>query len=350
MARRWLPENVSSYKDRHGKTRYRFRKRGCATHHFKHEPGTPEFMAEYTEAKSAAVVVQPRFTQYSYDALIASFYRTTKWIAMKPSSQKTYRGIIENFRAKNGSTDVRDVNAGTIDDLLVSMADRPQAANNLRKILSRLHRHAVRLNWRSDNPVESTDPYPTGKGWHCWTEAEIAQYEARWPLGTRERLAMALLLYTALRRSDMVNVGRQHRRDDVLHLRHEKNDSDTIIPLAPELARALDSVDSGHMTYLVTEFGKPFTSNGFGNWFRDRCDMAGLPQCSAHGLRKAMSRRLAESGATSLEGRAVTGHKTDREFARYAEQANKTALAGTAMGKVVANRSPSTLANPEENQ
>jgi integrase len=349
MARRWLPDNVTPWTDRHGKTRYRFRKKGLRDHHFRSEPGTPEFMAEYHAAKSTAAETVERALPFTYDALIASFYRTPKWLAMKPSSQRTYRGIIERFRSKNGAKDVRRVDAGSIDRKLSAMASTPAAANNLRKVLARLHRHAIRLGWRNDNPVLATDPFKTGKGWHCWSEAEIAQYEARWPLGTRERLAMALLLYTALRRSDMVTIGRQHRRGDELHLRHEKNDSDTVIPVHPDLAAALDAIDSGHMTYLVTELGTPFTGNGFGNWFRERCDKAGLPHCSAHGLRKAMSRRLAESGATSLEGRAITGHKTDREFAHYAEAASRKALGKAAMGKVVANRLAGSPSGGDEN-
>jgi integrase len=347
MKRRWLPENVSSYSDRHGKVRYRFRQKGRPVHHFRSDPGTEEFREEYAQAKAAVDVKEPRSRPYTYDALISSFYRTQAWLEMKPSSQTTYRGIIERFRAKNGTKDARKIQTASIDRKLAAMKNTPQAANNLRKVLKRLHRLAVKLGWRVDNPVTFTDGYKPGKGWHCWTETEIARYEARWPLGTRERLAMALLLYTALRRSDMVTIGRQHRHGDELRLRHEKNDSATVIPVHPDLAAALDALDSGHMTYLVTEFGKPFTGNGFGNWFRDRCDLAGLPHCSAHGLRKAMSRRLAESGATSLEGRAITGHKTDREFAHYAESANRKALGRAAMGKVVANRSPVENGEPE---
>lgn len=338
MARRWLPEHVTSYTDRHGKTRYRFRRRGCPSYHFKALPGTPEFMAEYRDALGATPEPGERFAPFTYDALIVSFYRSPKWLGMKPSSQRTYRGIIERFRASNGTKDVRGVAAATIDAKLGKMAATPAAANNLRKALSRLHRHAIKLGWRTDNPVAATDPYPAGKGWHCWTEAEITQFETRWPLGTRERLAFALLLYTALRKADMVTIGRQHRRGDDLHLRHTKNDSETIVPIDPRLSEALDAVKGDHLTYLVTEFGKPFSPAGFGNWFRDRCDKAGLPHCAAHGLRKAMSRRLAEAGATTMEGRAITGHKTDREFARYAESASKQALGRVAMGKVVAAR------------
>jgi len=343
----WLPEGVTPWKDRHGKTRYRFRKAGLPTHHFRAAPGTPEFMAELHAAQNAVPMAKERFAPFTYDALVASFYRTPKWLGMKPSSQATYRNIIERFRAKNGAKDVRRITVAAIDRKLAAMAATPAAANNLRKTLARLHRHAIKLGWRTDNPVAATDPYPTGKGWHCWTDEEIAQYQAHYPSGTRERLAQMLLLCTALRKGDMVKVGRQHRQGDELHLRHGKNESDTIVPILPDLARELDAIPPGQLTYLVTEFGKPFTAAGFGNWFRDRCNRAGLPHCSAHGLRKAMSRWLAESGVTMLEGRAVTGHKTDKEFAHYAEKANKRALGRVAMGKVVANRS-AKLANQDD--
>lgn len=335
--RTWLPENVTQYHDRHGRARYRFRKKGCADHHFRAAPGTPEFLEELHHARAARAAPRARFAAFSYDALVASFYGSARWQAMKPSSRRTYGGIIERFRRKNGEKDVRRITTAAIDAKLARMAATPAAANNLRKALARLHRHAIKLGWRTDNPVAATDAFRPGAGFHTWTEEEIAQYEAAWPLGTRERLAMALLLYTALRKGDMVTVGRQHRRGDVLHLRHEKNASETIIPIAPPLAAALDAMPVTNATYLLTEFGKPFTANGFGNWFRTRCDQAGLPHCTAHGLRKAMSRRVAESGGTSLEGRALTGQKTDRMFAYYAEQADKTRLAATAMGKVMAN-------------
>lgn len=336
MARKWLPDNVTRYRDRHGAWRYRFRKTGLPTYHFRNPPGTEGFREEYAKALAAeADAPLPRFAPFTYDALIASFYSTPKWLAMAASSQRTYRGIIERFRARNGSKDVRRVTTASIDNLLAKRAETPAAANNLRKTLARLHRHAIKLGWRTDNPVTASDAFEIEtEGFHTWTESEIAQFEARWPLGTRERLAMSLLLYTAMRRSDMVKLGRQHRQGDRFKLYHGKNKSETDIPILEPLRAALDAIDSTHLTYLVTQFGKPFTANGFGNWFRDRCNMAGLPHCSAHGLRKAISRRLAESGSTVLEGRAVTGHKTDREFAHYAAKADRANLATKAMANL----------------
>lgn len=66
---------------------------------------------------------------------------------------------------------------------------------------------------------------------------------------------------------------------------------------------------------ILTKFGKPFGEAGLGNRMRKWCDCAELPHCSLHGLRKAMSRQLAGSGATGAEGMAVTGHRKAETFA-----------------------------------
>lgn len=199
----------------------------------------------------------------------------------------------------------------------------------------------------AENPVDAIEAIRSNSdGYHCWTEAEIAQFDAKWPLGTRERLAKELLLYTALRRSDIVKIGRQHRTGDKLILRHSKNKSDTVIRILPPLADALDTIEAEHLTYLVTAFGKPFSAAGFGNWFGDRCRMAGLPHCSAHGLRKAMARRLAEAGVSMMEGRAVTGHKSDAMFSHYAASASREQMAERAL-HLVSERFP--MANQNGN-
>lgn len=133
----------------------------------------------------------------------------------------------------------------------------------------------------------------------------------------------------------MIKIGPHNREGNRLKLDHTKNDSDTSIPITPELAEAIAPFSDTTGPYLQTQHGKPYTADGFGNWFRRKVREAGLPLgCSPHGLRKAMSRRLAESGSTNQQGRAVTGHKTDREFTRYAAKANKAAMADEAMANL----------------
>src|ERR1700748_2459781 len=108
------------------------------------------------------------------------------------------------------------------------------------------------------------------------------------------------------------------------------------MPLHPTLQAILASTPIGNMTFLTTQFGKPFTSNGFGNWFRDQCNAAGLPQCSAHGLRKAAARRLAEAGCTAHEIASITGHASLKQIVRYTKAVDQKRLAVSAMVKVKA--------------
>jgi integrase len=85
----------------------------------------------------------------------------------------------------------------------------------------------------------------------------------------------------------------------VLTVKQQKTGVPLEIPVHPELRAALDATPSEHLTFLVTTTGKPYGPNHFSESFREWCDAAGLPKaCSAHGLRKAKCRRLAEAGAS----------------------------------------------------
>jgi integrase len=173
------------------------------------------------------------------------------------------------------------------------------------------------------NPAKDV-PYieAKGDGHHSWTDAEVARYEARHPVGTTARLAMALLLFTSQRRSDVVLFGPKHVHAGWLHF--------TIyleIPIQSELQDILDATPLGADTFLINAFGRPFSVAGFGNWFRERCDEAGLKHCSAHGLRKAAARRLAENDRSSHQIMAITGHTTLKEVDRYTRAANQRKLA-----------------------
>ena len=201
--------------------------------------------------------------------------------------------------------------------------------------------------WACEEKPEITPQNPTwgvrkikyaSSGHHSWTPEEIAQYRDRHPLGSKARLALDLLVYTGGRREDAVRLGPQHVRNRRIRFRQAKNEHrtpiDIDIPLHPELEAAIAAIPSGHLTFLITEFGRPFTPAGFGNWFRDQCDQANLHHCSAHGLRKATAAALAEAGATAHEIAAVTGHMSLEEIERYTRAARKKKLADSAMAKL----------------
>lgn len=350
--KRTLPKYVTAYNDRHGKVRHRFRRTGQKPYSFKSKVGSPEFLNEYHACLSGQVAPQVvagkgRTVRGSFHDLIARFYLSTEWAAPSDSTRRTYRGIIERFRTEHGHRMVADLRYAHVDRILASKASTPAAANNLRKVLIRLMEFAVKTEMATRNPVRATRPYKTNpEGWHTWTEEEIAQFKARHPVGTKARLALALMLFTGQRRSDIVQMGLQHIKGGKISVCQRKTHKRLRIPIHSELRAAIDAMaPHQHLTLLVTSFGKPFTDKGFGNWFRDRCDEANLPQCSSHGLRKAISRRMAEIGLSHSQAKAITGHATDKEFSRYARAANQEALAEQAMANLEAevakqNRKP----------
>jgi integrase len=113
-----------------------------------------------------------------------------------------------------------------------------------------------------------------------------------------------------------------------------RNPVDMDIPLHSVLAETIAAAQSGHLTFLVTRDGKPYSLSGFSTAFKDWCKQANLPHCSAHGLRKALAARLAEGGASPHEIMSITGHRTIGEIERYTKAANQPRLADVAMSKL----------------
>ncbi|HWJ70826.1 MAG TPA: hypothetical protein VNS79_12355 [Sphingobium sp.] len=102
---------------------------------------------------------------------------------------------LERWRVKHGDKPMTALMARHVAGWMDEIAATPHAANDLRKMLNQLMKYAIRLGLRTDNPVAVVDPLETdGEGYHCWTEDEIAAFDRRWPVGTRERLAKKLLL------------------------------------------------------------------------------------------------------------------------------------------------------------
>lgn len=346
MAKIELPY-VQAFRDRHGRTRHYFRRRGFARTALPGTPGSAEFMAAYAEqiertgdplaaARLAGMArVQPR----SINALIIEYYRSAEFRELRDSTRRAYRGQLERFRTAHGAKGATSLQSHHLEAIFLGMADRPEAAVNLRKRLRRVFRLAVRLGWRQDNPVTETEvARKRDRGIKGWSDDQLAAFEARWPAGSRERLAFALCLYTGQRRSDVIRMGPQHVAGGRISVVQQKTDHRLRIRLHPRLAAeiALHAAEAGtaHLAFLTTQAGAPFTVEGFGNWFRDACAEAGLKGKSPHGLRKSAGRRLAEAGCTEKEIAAILGHASLGEVARYTKEANQEGLADRAMDKV----------------
>lgn len=349
-----LPKYVSEFVDRHGKVRVRFRRKGQADHYFSSIPWTDDFMMEYRscldrEAAPAIQVGISRTKPGTFNALIATYYGSPEFKGLRSSTQATYRGIIERFRVKHGDKRVAAIERKHIKAIIGAMHETPQAANNLLDRLKTLMTLAIDIGMRKDDPTLRMRGYGTkGDGFHTWTEDEIAKFEARHEMGTKARLALFLMLYTGQRRSDAVKMGWQHVTGSKIAVCQQKTNKRLLIPMHPVLQAVMAVTARENMTFLVTAYGKPFTPAGFGNWFRDRCDEAGLPQCSAHGLRKAASRRLAEAGCSNQQIKAITGHVTDKEVSVYTAAADQVLLAEQAMAATYGMDGEQKLSNPSE--
>jgi integrase len=265
-------------------------------------------------------------------AAIVGYYGDQSFMALAPSTQRPLRRILEHFRAEHGDKRIASLQRQHISALLKTK--KRFAARHWLKAIRALMKYSVEIGLRTDNPATDVKlPNLKTDGYHAWTEAEIEQFQEHHGLGTRARLALALLLYTGQRRGDVVRLGRQHTRDGFMHVRQQKTGIELAIPVHPTLAAIIAGTPADHLTLLTTQTGKPFSAAGFGNWFRDCCDDAGLAHCSAHGLRKAAARRLAEAGCTTHEIAAITGHASLSEVQRYTKAADQKRLALSAMEK-----------------
>jgi integrase len=347
-----LPKFVHGFVDRHGRPRFYLRRKGFAKVALPGIPWSPQFMTAYESALAGQPAIQPGSSNIkpgTIRALAASYFVSPAFRSLKPRSQYVYRCTIERF-CRNvggdgvayGDKPVAGMRREHVARLVAARADRPQTANFLIKMLRVLMQHAVEIRLRADDPTRDVRLLKVrSDGIHSWTEVEIEQFERKHPIGSRERLAFALLLHTGQRRSDVVRMGRQHVQDGLLRVRQDKTGTELAIPVTAQLAEAIAAMPGDNLTFLTTHLNRPFAPQGFSYWFGRACDAAGLPpHCTAHGLRKAAARRLAEAGCTEHEISAVTGHASLHEVQRYTRGADQRRLAISAMSKIK-SRTPS---------
>jgi integrase len=322
-------------------TRYfYFRRPGCARVRLPGLPGSDEFMAAYQAALAAAEPRQgvgaSRNAHGSVAALIGLYADSADFKFGIASSTKEARWrILNHLRDEHGAKRVALLRREHVAAILSGRP--PFAQRNWLNVLKPLLEFAVSIGWAKENPtagIKVKRP-KKGVGFQPWGPAQIEVFRARYPLGSRERLALELLYGTMQRRSDIIRMGPQHVRAGMLHVVQQKTGVKLDLPVIAELRAAIDAMPATrHLTFLATAHGTPFDAATFGNWFRKACDTAGLQGYSSHGLRKAGMTRLAHAGCTPHEIKAWSGHKTLAEVAHYTEAVNQQALAREAFDKV----------------
>lgn len=331
------PPYLKMYSDRHGRERIYFRRKGYKDVALATPLYSDDFWKSYEKAMNGPrpAIGADRNKSGSMNEVIVAYYKSADFKNLKPSTKSTYRGIIERFRTVHGEKTASRLQARHIRQMMREKSDTPSAANNFLRILHLLMRQAIELELREDDPTQFVRKIKIKTtGFKSWQETDIESYIKAHPAGTKAHLALMLLLYTGLRRSDVVRVGPQHIRDGILTIKQTKTGNDVSIPVHPMLSTALNQCSHDQLVYLTTSFGKPYTPAGFGNWFRDVTDQAGLKGLTAHGLRKAIARRLAEAGCTPHEIMSITGHQNLKEVVLYTAAANRKQMAQSAMDRL----------------
>jgi integrase len=297
--------------------------------------GTPEFMAAYHAAMAGErAPKKPGLKAGTLAWLIARYRDSAAWamlsVATKRQRENIFLHVIKSVGEEQYSGFTRRDIAATRD----AKRATPNAANNFLKTMRGLFRWALEAGFVDSDPTEGVKgSAPRTEGFHAWSEELIDRFEARWPIGTRERLALAILLYTGLRRGDAARLGRQHVRNGVILIRTEKTGVEVAIPILPELAEAIEPMPAMGLSFIATLDGRPLAKESFGNWFREACKAADVPG-SAHGLRKAGATRIANNGATVAQLEAIYGWSGGKMAALYTRSADRARLAREAIGKL----------------
>lgn len=326
---------IHVFRDRTGCTRYYFRRHGKRTP-LPGLPGSREFMDTYGALLAdlpAKPVAREVAGEGTFAALAARYFASPQYASLAVSSRTNYRRVIDGFLLEHGKRRVNQMTRQHVDAVIGKMAAKPGAGIVLLKRLRTLISYAVALGWIDRDPTAGVKQYKS-KEVHTWTEEELAQFEAHWPDGSRERLTYALLLYTGQRGSDVYRMTWGDIAGDTIRVAQQKTAAKLVITLHPNLRRVLAMAPRSHLSILATAFDQSFTVKGFGNMISTAIQTAGLPsRCKAHGLRKAAARRLAEAGCTASEIAAITGHKTLAEVERYTRMADQEKMARAAIAK-----------------
>jgi len=324
--------------DRHGNTRWYVRIRPNPRIRLHGSYGSPEFMAEY---RAAIADIEPDTPQKAQSGslkwLIEQYRKSAAWLDLAPSTRKQRDGFLYDTIKKAGDKPYKAITRKVIIASRDERINTPGQATNFLVVLNGLFKWAVEANYISDNPAAGVKPpkRKNASGIPAWTEEDVEKYHQCWPIGTKERVWLDVLLYTGLRRGDAVRVGRQHVRGGIITLKTEKSGfkTEVTLPILPILQCTLDNRPTGDLAFICGSNGRPLANSGFGGAFRAACLKAGVHK-TAHGVRKISATRAANAGATVAQLKALFGWTDDQMPSLYTQEADRRRLSRDAIAKL----------------
>ena len=329
------PPFLSREVSRHGRPVWYVRRSGKRIR-LRAEFGTPEFDAEYQAAlMSCQPPAENCTTAGTLGWLIECFRGTAEWQARAESTRAKWGGLYRHAIETAGITPLSAITPKAIRAGLERRAHTPGQAQHFLNAMRALFRWAVKVQLVKADPTTGIEA-PTRRrdaGIRPWTEDDVVVYEKRWPIGTRQRVWLDIILYTGLRRGDPVRLGRQHVRDGIATIKTEKTGITVTIPILSVLAETLAAGPCGDLSFIAGARGQPMAKSSFSNEFAIACRAAGVPG-SAHGVRKIAATRAANAGATVAELEAIFGWSGGKMAALYTRAADRQRLAKRAIHKL----------------
>jgi integrase len=302
--------------------------------------GTPEFDVEYQAAINGQLApgATARVASSSLQWLWDSYRETGAWqIELCHATRRQRENIMKHVLKESGDKPYAAIRTSHIDAGIERRSKTPSAARNFLDTMQGLFRWAKKRQHVKIDPTIGAEPpkRKKGNGFPAWTRGDVETYYRKFPIGTRQRVWLDVILYTGLRRGDLVRIGKQHVRNGVATLRTEKG-GETItvtLPILPPLQATLDAGPIGDLAWICGARGEPFAKESFGNDFSDAARSAGIKK-SAHGVRKIAATIAAENAATAHELMAIFGWKTLSQAEVYTRAAERARLAAQAMHKL----------------
>jgi integrase len=296
--------------------------------------GTADFETEYQAAISGAARRPKAPSEGTLAWLIERYRDSAAWARLSQATKRQRENIFLHVVQSAGTQPFAKITSTTIIAGRERRAATPAQTRNFLDAMRGLFRWAADARMVKADPTigVKNPPRKKGSGFRPWTEDDVAAYQTRWQIGTRQRVWLDVLLYTGLRRGDAVRLGRPHVRDGVATLKTEKGGFTVTVtlPILPALAETLKAGPCGDLTFIAGANGRPLTKESFGNEFREACRFACVPG-SAHGVRKIAATRAANAGATVAQLEAIFGWQGGAMASLYTREADRRRLALEAM-------------------
>lgn len=336
---RKLPLNVIKEKNRHGNWVYYYREGKGPRTRMRAEPGTSDFEAEYKRICAGAPVRTRKEVKdkRSLQWLVDRYMESRVWSDLSVSTRKQRSNIFTNFLEKAGKSAFADVSKQDIERAIERRSHTPAQANCFLKAVRGVYEWAVKSELAVFDPTHGVDRLSDKTdGFEPWTSEDVHLFCVKWPIGSMQRLALELLMFSGLRRSDIVRAGRQHMTGNVFSIRTKKTNTEVTVEFPQRLLDVISQTKTGDLNFIISEHGTPFTVESFGNWFRKHCRKAGVFK-SAHGVRKLSATMAANAGASSHELMAQYGWATSRQAETYTKKADRKRL-GVKASQLVAEQ------------